>query len=309
MNDSDERLPLAIIRSAIAWEMRLRQTGTDAQLHAPLHAWRNADPRHELAWQRINGMAGLFHNARQHLPEPHQALHALQRAETDLQRRRTLKLLGVLLVGGGSALTAGTQLRDWRGDYATTTGERRRVNLSSAELQLNTATRVDLDGQRLRLLEGEILLDGQQLAVSCRHAECRADAARFVLRQTGSTTLHVARGSVEVSGAHGVRRVNAGEGLQISAAGYRPAAPSAIDPFAWTRGLLVVNDIRLADFLAEAGRYRRGWLGCDDAIASLRLSGVFRLDAPDALLANLSQLLPIRVVERTRWWVRLKPVA
>ena len=36
-----------------------------------------------------------------------------------------------------------------------------------------------------------------------------------------------------------------------------------LDPFAWTRGLLLVNDIRLVDFLAEAGRYRQGWLGFD----------------------------------------------
>lgn len=67
----------------------------------------------------------------------------------------------------------------------------------------------------------------------------------------------------------------------------------------------MVDDIRLADFLFEAGRYRRGWLHCQPRLADLRLSGVFRLDQPDVLLGNLTHLLPVRVEQRTRWWVRV----
>mgnify|MGYP006180137145 CR=1 FL=1 len=66
---------------------------------------------------------------------------------------------------------------------------------------------------------------------------------------------------------------------------------------------------RLAEFLAEAGRYRKGWLGCDSAVADLRLSGVFRLDEPMQMLRNISHLLPVKIVQRTRWWVRIVAVA
>ena len=38
------------------------------------------------------------------------------------------------------------------------------------------------------------------------------------------------------------------------------------------------------------------------------LSGVFRLDEPDVMLRNLTHLLPVHIVERTRWWVRIMPL-
>ena len=101
----------------------------------------------------------------------------------------------------------------------------------------------------------------------------------------------------------------AGEGLSVSARGMTTLGKGSLDPAAWTRGLLVVNDIRLGDFLAEAGRYRTGWLGCDAAVADLHLSGVFHLDEPQLMLRNITHLLPVKIVERTRWWVRIVPVA
>jgi ferric-dicitrate binding protein FerR (iron transport regulator) len=39
--------------------------------------------------------------------------------------------------------------------------------------------------------------------------------------------------------------------------------------------LLIVNDIRLTDFLAEASRYRRDYLNYDGATGNLRLSRIF----------------------------------
>mgnify|MGYP006151463505 CR=1 FL=1 len=71
-------------------------------------------------------------------------------------------------------------------------------------------------------------------------------------------------------------------------------------------GLIVTRDMRLADFLAEVGRYRHGYLGCSADIADLRLSGVFRLEDTDKLLAILPQTLPVRLRYRSRWWVSLE---
>ncbi|MEB3735955.1 hypothetical protein ULG90_04610 [Halopseudomonas pachastrellae] len=71
--------------------------------------------------------------------------------------------------------------------------------------------------------------------------------------------------------------------------------------------MLVVDNIALSDFVDELARYRQGLLGCDPAIASLRLSGVFQLDQPELLLDDLTGILPVRVIRRTRWWVRVVP--
>jgi len=112
-----------------------------------------------------------------------------------------------------------------------------------------------------------------------------------------------------ISTPFGQRRLQAGNGLGIHATQMTVLGKGPLDPFAWTRGLLLVNDIRLADFLAEAGRYRQGWLGCANSVADLRLSGVFRLDEPEVMLRNITHLLPVHIVERTRWWVRVMPLA
>ncbi len=64
--------------------------------------------------------------------------------------------------------------------------------------------------------------------------------------------------------------------------------------------------MRLADFLAEVSRYRNGRLACSEAIADLRLSGVYRLDDTDKLLELLTRTLPVEVHYRTRWWVTVQ---
>ena len=70
---------------------------------------------------------------------------------------------------------------------------------------------------------------------------------------------------------------------------------------------MVASQMRLDDFLAELSRYRRGRLGCDPAIAGLRVSGVYPLDNTDRVLAALTSALPVEVHTFTRYWVTLRP--
>ncbi|MNN96196.1 fec operon regulator FecR [compost metagenome] len=64
--------------------------------------------------------------------------------------------------------------------------------------------------------------------------------------------------------------------------------------------------MRLGDFINEVGRYRPGYLTCTADITHLRLSGVFRLEDTDKLLAILPHTLPVQLRYRTRWWVTLE---
>ncbi|CAM3688021.1 Protein FecR [Pseudomonas reidholzensis] len=305
MSASAERLPQAIVCQAIEWQMRLRDHPDHAELHAQLQAWRQRDGRHELAWQRMRQLSGQFQASQ--LPDAVQTSALLRRAETDVSRRRLLKLLGVGLAVGSTTLLVSKAPPGWRSDFATATGERRQLDLGSdLQVTLNSNSALDVQGRELILRSGEVLLDGNAWRASCRFALCEGQQARAVLREReGYSELHVERGEVRVTANSGSRTVQAGSGLAIEAGGLRELAPGALDPFAWSRGLLIVSDIRLDDFLAEAGRYRQGWLGCDAEVAALRLSGVFRLDEPALMLRNISHLLPVRVVERTRWWVRV----
>lgn len=296
------RLPEAVVRAAIDWQIRLRG---HPELQAPFNDWLHRDPSHQLAWQRLQQMAGMFQSSQ--LPRAEQSIPLLQRASADLRRRRMLKMLG--LVAGGTALAAVSAPPAWHADYITRLGERRQINLGNGtQVTLNGDSSVDLQGGELLLHSGEVLVDGARWHARCRFAECSGREARVSLRERdGYSEIRVDRGEVLVTSPLGQRRLLAGEGLGVSASAMTVLGKSPLDPFAWSRGLMVVNDIRLGEFLAEAGRYRHGWLGCDERIADLRLSGVFRLDEPASLLDNISHLLPVKVVERTRWWVRVVP--
>lgn len=308
MSNLAEQLPERIIRTAIEWQMRLRANAGNAELQRQLSEWRCHDVRHELAWQRMQQVGGLFKASQ--LPDVGRTLPLLRQAEADLSRRRTLKMLGLGLAVGSATLLATTATPVWRSDFATSTGERRRVDLGAGtEVVLNTGSAVDVQGRELLLRTGEMLVEGDRWRVRCRFGECAGQQARAVLRERDAySEIHVERGVVSVSTPFGQRQLRAGEGLGIHATHMTTLAKGPLDPFAWTRGLLIVNDIRLGDFLAEAGRYRQGWLGCDARVADLHLSGVFQLDEPALMLRNLTHLLPVRMVERTRWWVRVVPL-
>lgn len=299
-----ERLPEAIVRMAIEWQMRLRANPGNVELFSQCQAWRLRDTRHELAWQRMQQVNGHFHDS--HLPDATRTTALLRQAEVDLNRRRTLKLLGLGLAAGSATLLIGTAPQAWRSDFATRVGERRQWRAGGLHLQLNTDSAVDVHGREVLLRSGELLVDGAGWQVRCKHAVCDASQARAVLREReGYSELHVERGEVRVSAAAGTLSVQAGNGLALYPGQALALTGGALDPFAWARGLLIVNDMRLAEFLAEAGRYRHGWLRCDPQIADLRLSGVFRLDEPATLLDNITHLLPVRLEQHTRWWVRV----
>ncbi|SEQ90645.1 transmembrane sensor [Pseudomonas cuatrocienegasensis] len=304
-----KRLPEPIVCTAIEWQMRLRGNAGNPELQRQLQDWLDQDELHRLAWQRLQQMAGLFQVSQ--MPGSGQAIPLLQRANADLSRRRMLKVFGIGLAAGGATLLATSVPSAWHADFATTTGERRRVSLGDdTQVLLNTGSALDVRGKALLLRAGEVLVEGAQWQVRCRFAECTGRQARVLLRERdGYSEIRVERGEVLVAAGAGQRWLQAGEGVAVSAANMTALGKGPLDPFAWARGLLLVNDIRLADFLAEAGRYRQGWLGCDRTVADLRLSGVFRLDQPELMLHNITQLLPVAIVEHTRWWVRIVPVA
>ncbi len=71
-------------------------------------------------------------------------------------------------------------------------------------------------------------------------------------------------------------------------------------------GMLVASRMKLSDFLAEMGRYRRGRLHCDAKVASLLISGSYPLADSERILDMLELALPVRVQRFTRYWVNVQ---
>jgi transmembrane sensor len=70
--------------------------------------------------------------------------------------------------------------------------------------------------------------------------------------------------------------------------------------------MLLADKMRLADFVAELSRYRRGALYCDPAVAGLQVSGAFPIDDTERVLRMLVSTYPVDAVTRLHgYWVTL----
>ncbi|CEL26856.1 FecR domain-containing protein [Pseudomonas fluorescens] len=313
-----------VVKQAIHWLLRLRNNHGNSRLSRQCEQWRAEHHEHELAWQRVQSLqAELSHNLRA-VPGAQVALNTLENSAQGLGRRQALKLLsGALLLGSATWLAKdASPWQQWSADYATATGERRGFQLpDGTRIELNTASAVDLDytaQQRLiKLTRGEILVtcggadEGsafeRPLRVQSRHGVYEPQGARFVLRQDSDCTrLSVTSGRVAINAGGTSIEALAGQSYLIDHHHVRSAPPLNMDVGAWADGLIVTRNMRLGDFLSEVGRYRQGFLSCASDVADLRLSGVFRLEDTDKLLAILPRTLPVQLRYRTRWWVTLE---
>lgn len=308
------------VKQAIQLMLRLRESGHAPALQQECRQWRTAHHEHEQAWQRVIHLhQDLDLRA---IPGAGLALQTLETSQRRLHRRQALKLLGgVAMVGTAAWLGKDLDaVNAWTSDYATGTGERRSFALpDGSQMQLNTRSTVDLafnDQQRLvRLKQGELMIacnPQRSLLVETRDALLEGFEGRFVARQDSDCTqVSVSHGRVAIHRPDNgqLQWIESGQNWRLDALGTHRLEQVDMDAMAWTEGLIVTRNMRLFDFLAQVSRYRHGYLGCSDGIADLRLSGVFRLEDPEQLLQLIPRTLPVRLRQRTRWWVRVEGLA
>ncbi|AIR88666.1 peptide ABC transporter substrate-binding protein [Pseudomonas cremoricolorata] len=314
----------AVVRQAIEWSLRLQVHPCDTALYEQCQRWRTHAAEHERAWQQVQALTGELSQQFAALPASGLAIEALEQSQQRLHRRQALKLLSSVAVVGSAAWFARdvAPMQQWRADYATGIAQRGSFHLADGtSLQLNTDSAVNHavgEGRRsITLTRGEILLDtatsqpgeGRSLLqVHSGHGVFETLAGRFVVRRDErQTRLSVIAGEVLVRPMKGQPvQARAGQDYRVSAIQAHLVPDPDMDASAWIDGLIVTRGMRLRDFLAEVARYRRGRVACSDDIADLRLSGVFRLQDTDKLLAVLPRTLPVQVDYRTRWWVTLR---
>ena len=316
--DNEPGIPAEVAQQAVQWWLTLRGAPVSARQRAAWQQWRAQSPEHEAAWQRIESvgrqMAGIsLPLARATLAGPHAP-----------RRRRSVQLLAGLVVAGGSfALLRQTPAwRVWAADEVAALGEQRRLALpDGGAVVLNTDSAINIrygSAQRVvQLVRGEILVqtaaDAQRrpFVVETALGRVRALGTRFTVRErAASVSVEVLQGAVELTparAAQATQRLNAGEQGRFTA--LQAHSTGALDDAAaaWADGMLVAARMRLDDFLAELGRYRRGRLGCDPAVAHLRVSGAYPLADTDRVLAALTSALPVQVHFFSRYWVMVRP--
>lgn len=304
------------LEEAADWLIRLSEGGLNEHERAQWLAWQVSSPARSQAWERAQLLQGKLGG----LP-PTLAMAALDRPASRERRALVGKLAMLLAVL--PAGWAGWQVLDnghWSADYRSAVGERRELTLADgSQITLNTDTAIDVrfdEQQRLvRVLAGELLVqtasDRRPLRVNTAQGRMQALGTRFIVRVLkASTRLQVFEGAVRVElndAQPGTGRViDAGHSVQFSSREY--AAPLVLDPAAsaWTGGMLLADNQRLDDFIAELSRYRPGVLRCDPAIAGLRIAGAFPVTDTRRALQMLAQTYPLKVSEHLGgYWTTL----
>nr|WP_205347654.1 FecR domain-containing protein [Pseudomonas allii] len=313
--------PLApeILEEAAEWLMRLSENDLSDHERAEWEHWKISSPERDRAWAR----AQLLQSKLGGLP-PSLAMSALDRPSHPERRAALGKLallLAVMPVGWGSWKLAQTQ--QWTADYRTRVGERRELTLADgSRITLNTDSAIDVryDSQQrlVHLREGEILVQTAQdpsrpFLVSTRQGRMQALGTRFTVRElSGRTHLAVLEGAVKVMLAENTQTapliVNAGQRTNFSAQTFGTLSATDRNDGAWAQGMLMADNMRLADFVAELTRYRRGFVRYDPAIADLRISGAFPISDPQRTLNMLVQTYPVLVSGHLNgYWVTLSP--
>ncbi|OBV40955.1 FecR domain-containing protein [Janthinobacterium psychrotolerans] len=306
-----------VLQQAAEWFALLASNEAGETERAKWQCWLNADPLHADTWRQVQAISGQFRS----LPAA-PARAAL--AGNPSQGRRAFAAM-LVAAASGLALWRRDATRyggtlDYRGSHASGVGQLRQLGLpDGGQLLLDTDSLVDIDygarARRIVLRQGRIQIStavdtmqpARPLLVRTAQGSLRALGTRFEVRQDKHLSLlRVQQGAVEITPRHGPRLVvPAGQGVQFGAGKVAFLAPVGQAAPAWTRRMLLADNMRLADFVQELSRYRHGYLGCDPQVANLRLVGAYPLDDQDAILALLEASLPVQVRRTMPWWVTI----
>ena len=161
---------------------------------------------------------------------------------------------------------------------------------------------------------GEVLIDtakdaGRPFLVDTEHGRLQALGTHFsVLQGEDHTELNVFEGRVHVrTASQQVRIIDAGQQIAFNRDGFNPTTAVSPAREAWSRGVLLADNLPLGQLVAELNRYRTGHLGCDPAVAHLPVMGSFPLMDSDHALHLLQAALPVRVDRLMPWWVTVGP--
>ncbi|AZZ97081.1 FecR domain-containing protein [Pseudoalteromonas sp. R3] len=312
-----------VVREAIAWRVRLESRAQDDDVLHACEQWRQAEPEHEQAWQRLCMLDATFSKVAGSSTELVKQTILNTDSEVKLRgRRQAIKTLGgsALALASASWLSYEQGLLDPIYTDHSTRGEKAHVALTdNSQLWLNQHSSVSIeyrhDSRRVEVPRGEVHVsaakDKRPFEVHSSHGVLSTVRAQFNLREgSDAAVIQVDEGEVWIAAHSGyARRVKAGEVVLFSQYDSEQLVAEMFDYSAWVNGFLSVRDIPLQQLLSELGRYRTGILRSDPRLANHPVSGVFQLNDHDLILKTLARTLGAELQYRTRFWVQLSLTA
>ncbi len=310
------------LEAAVAWHARLGTDAEGGQDWEAFTAWLEADPANRTAFDAVDAAASeavAFLSLNRELavaPPPGQ-----RRFST-----RAFLAIGGMAAAVLLAVVARPDLfhNEPRDVIATVAGEQRDVTLADGStVHLNTNTQIAVTmraaSRDITLEKGEALFEvtsdpARPFNVAAGDRRVRVVGTVFnVLRHDGRITVTVERGKVDVAAAGADASAHLGPGDQYAAReGVRTYQMAKIDPAiaaAWREGRAVYSNAALSEVASDLSRYYgRPIVVRDPQVASLRFSGILKIEDQLTTVRRLESLLPIVVAENGDE-VRLERVA
>ncbi|MGW5960953.1 FecR family protein [Methylorubrum thiocyanatum] len=315
-----DRLDDPWAEAAIEWMVELGAgTASERQVRA-FEAWLHADARNEAAWIRLQ--EGLMPYGVASRQGTLRDLLRPVRSRRPPSRRSVLTGLVAVVGAGGAAGSLANRFVPLDGvlaDHFTYTGEQQNVRLADgSELVLAPRTAVNVryePGLRgIQLVEGEVLVRAASRATpfhaSLGALTLRTQSGEFVLDRRGaalSVTGVQGAGELEGPDLGRVQSVALGDLIEVVEGRVRRSTTDREAATAWLSKLLVATDRPLAAVVDKLRPYFPGVIRLDPAIASLRVTGVFSLKDPNAVLDSLAETLGLSVSRIAGYWVSLGP--
>lgn len=329
MNLTHDSLPIdrAVLEAAADWYALLSSGRATERDQSNWREWLDRHAAHRGAWQRVEAVSQQFQPIMTSRVERAASVAGLEAAADRRRQRRSLVKsfaflgsAGVLAWGGVQTPPGQRLLAAARADHVTGVGGFEALTLEDGtQVWLNTDTALRVDYHRalrqLTLLRGEVSIatahdTARPFMVLTGEGRFQALGTRFnVFSADGQTTLSVSEGLVRARFAQdGAASHDVGAGRQVRGGpqGVFPIVAASAEAAAWTRRLLQVEEMPLAAVIAQLARYRAGYLGCSDAVATLSVSGTFPLDDIDRALSMLTRVLPVRIRAPMPWWTTIQ---
>lgn len=288
---------------ALVWFTRGLDAPLSAEQQQHFQDWLTARPEHADAYARVESLwhASAFENALRDLEAE------LPPVTTHIPPVRSRTRWTRFATAAALVLALGTWLGDvplrLQADYLTATGEQQRITLADGShilLGSNSALAADIDTDHraLRLLRGDLYIEAahdsqRPLRIEAGDARIEVVGTRFsVSLRKDDTAVAVDEGKVRLSapaGESSLLEAGAWQHLRAGRLGEHHREGSA-EQHGWTEGRLIFQDRPLAEVLGELGRQRVAPILLFGDAGTLRVSGNYKLDDPDAVVAALVRL-------------------
>jgi transmembrane sensor len=185
-----------------------------------------------------------------------------------------------------------------------------------SRITLNTASQVRVsyteDQRYIELIRGEAYFEvtpneNRPFHVDAGTARATVLGTAFnIYRSDNSAEITVTEGVVRVTdlrstGARSAQTDVLRANQQLTAGQQGLAASHSVDSqayIAWRQGDLIADEMRLSELVRQLARYHNTRiLISDPEVAALKISGVFRLDQPDALILALEKTLDLKSIQ------------